>query len=57
VNRGVKYFLAFGDKFEPMTPLARYLAGTREVEQMYIGGGLVGVVLVVLVVLFLVGRI
>jgi hypothetical protein len=40
-----------------MTTLARSLTETCEAEQMYIGGGLVGIVLVVLVVLFLVGRI
>jgi hypothetical protein len=37
--------------------LAHYLIATREAEQMYIGGGLVGIVVVVLIVLFLVGRI
>ena len=40
-----------------MTVLVRSLPETREAEKMYIGGGFVGIVLVVLVVLFLVGRI
>jgi hypothetical protein len=37
--------------------LARSIITTREAEHMYIGGGLVGTVLVVLLVLFLLGRI
>jgi len=46
-----------------MTLLARFLlvgvfpVATCEVEQMYIGGGVVGTVVVVLVILFLMGRI
>lgn len=31
--------------------------GTREAEKMYIGGGVVGTVVIVLLVLFLMGRI
>jgi O-antigen ligase len=30
---------------------------TREAKQMYFGGGIVGTVLIVLIVLFLVGRV
>jgi hypothetical protein len=41
----------------PMTMLARYLAVVREEKQMYLGGGVVGIVVIVLIVLFLVGRI
>jgi hypothetical protein len=40
-----------------ITALARFLIATREDEQMYLGGGVVGIVVVVLIVLFLVGRI
>jgi Protein of unknown function (DUF3309) len=37
--------------------LARCLTVTREAKQMYLGGGVVGIVVIVLIVLFLVGRI
>jgi hypothetical protein len=37
--------------------LARSPIATREAERMYVGGGIVGTVVIVLIVLFLVGRI
>jgi tRNA pseudouridine-54 N-methylase len=40
----------------PLTLLARCVHTTHEAEQMYIGGGLVGTVLIVLLVLFVMGR-
>jgi hypothetical protein len=39
-----------------MALLARSPGATREVEQMFIGGGVVGTVVIVLLVLFLLGR-
>ena len=42
---------------ESIVALARSLIATREEKQMYLGGGVVGIVVVVLIVLFLVGRI
>jgi hypothetical protein len=36
---------------------ARFLTATCEEEQMYLGTGVVGTVVIVLIVLFLVGRI
>src|ERR1700733_11861209 len=56
VNQG-KIFLVNLGKSGSMTILVRSLPETREAEKMYIGGGFVDIVLVVLVVLFLVGRI
>ena len=38
----------------PITTLERCLTVTREAEQMYLGGGVVGIVAVVPIVLFLV---
>jgi uncharacterized protein DUF3309 len=52
---GRSWFLA--GEFGPIAMLARFPIATREVEQMYVGGGILGTVVIVLIVLFLVGRI
>ena len=40
-----------------MSTVGAFPSATREAEYMYIGGGLVGTVVIVLLILFLMGRI